>query len=70
MVSFLPFTVFLDQKRPAFGTCLVQWVRLCSHNAEGLDLISGWGTRSCMHAVTKKSHVAQLRPSIAKINNK
>ena len=62
------------------GTSLVvQWVRLCAPNAEGLDSIPGRGTRSCMHAATKefacrnqevcmlqlRSCMPQLRPGAA-----
>ena len=40
------------------GTSLVvQWLRLCSPNAGGLSSIPGWGTRSRMHAATKRSRV-------------
>ncbi|TEA37407.1 hypothetical protein DBR06_SOUSAS1910136, partial [Sousa chinensis] len=34
---------------------VVQWVRLCAPNSGGPGSIPGWGTRSCMHATTKKS---------------
>ena len=38
-----------------WGTSLVvQWVRLCAPHAGGLGSIPGWGTRSRMHAATKK----------------
>ena len=40
------------------GTSLgVQWIGLLAPNAGSLGLISGWGTRS---------HLLQLRPSVAK----
>ena len=62
------------------GTSLVvQWLRLHAPKAEGLGSIPGQGTRFNMpqlrvhmlhlkvpHAATKKSHVPQLRPSMAK----
>ena len=34
---------------------VVQWVELRTPIARGLGLIPGWGTRSHMHATTKKS---------------
>ena len=39
----------------SIGTSLVvQWVRLHAPNAGSPGSIPGWGTRSCMHAATKK----------------
>ena len=39
----------------SIGTSLVvQWVGLHDPNAGVLGSIPGWGTRSCMHASTKK----------------
>ena len=40
---------------------------LCSQ-CRGLGSITAWGTRSRMHAATKRSRVPQLRPGTAKIN--
>ena len=41
------------RENPSLGTSLVvQWLRLCSPSAGGLDLIPGWGTRS---------HIRQLQ---------
>ena len=49
-------TALTKKKIDTRGTSLVvQWVRLPASNAEGLDLIPGQGTRSRMHATTKKS---------------
>ena len=46
----------LDVSVKVFGTSLVvQWVRLHAPKAGGPGSISGWGTRSLMHAATKKS---------------
>ena len=37
---------------------MVQWVRLCAPYAGDPGSVPGWGTRSCMHAATKRSHAA------------
>ena len=54
------------------GTSLVvQWVRLCAPNAGCLGSIPGQGTKSCVHATTKKKssvateslHAATIDPA-------
>ena len=46
------------------GTSLVvQWVRLHAPNAEALDSIPGWGTRSRMHPTAKSPHAANKKPA-------
>ena len=58
-----------SNRKRSRGTSLVaQWVRLCPPNAGDLGSIPGWGTRSLMHAATKRSRTRQLIPSAAKIN--
>ncbi|TEA32202.1 hypothetical protein DBR06_SOUSAS6610137, partial [Sousa chinensis] len=45
------------------GTSLVaQWIRLRTPSAGGLGSIPGQGTRSHMHAKTKRSHAATEEP--------
>ena len=45
----------INQKKAGVGTSLVvQGVRLCAPNAGGPGSITGWGTRSPMHAATKE----------------
>ena len=47
---------------------MVQWLRLCAPNTEGLGLIPGQGTRNqnSLHTTSKRFCVLQLRPSTAK----
>ena len=47
---------------------MVQWVRLGAPSAGGRGSIPGQGTRSRMHAATKRARMPQLRPRAAKIN--
>ena len=47
-----------------WGTSLVvQWVRLHTPNAGGPGSIPGWGTRSHMHATTKKPTCRKENPT-------
>ena len=54
-----------DFKIKTVGTSLVlQWLRLRTHNAEGLGSIPGQGTRSHMHAAMKSLCVTTKKPPI------
>ena len=49
------------------ASLVVQWLRLCAPNAEGLGLIPGQGTRisgtQFSHAVTKSLHATSKDPA-------
>ena len=54
--------LFVKNRR--FGTSLVAWwIRLCAPNAGGLGSILGQGTRSHMHATTKRLHATTKEPT-------
>ena len=61
--NYSKFTYF-NKETCIVGTFLVvQWVRLLTPNAGSPGSIPGWGTRSRMHATTKRGPHAATKKS-------